>query len=419
MRRMGTLMIANTLRSHATTWWSRLAIAAAIALQANCAAAEPQVSGDVVKIGILNDQSGLYADLAGPGSVEAARMAIEEFGGTVLGKKIELVFADHQNKADIGAAKAREWFTKDGVDVIADFSNSSVGFAVQSLAKDLNKIVLITAASSDFTGKACTETSAQWVYTSYSNGFGLAKIMAAAGYDSWFLVTVDYAFGHAFANDIRKAVTASGGAVLGEVRFPLNSADMSSFLLQAQSSKAKVVAFSAAGSDMANAIKQAAEFGLNQQKTLVAPAVFLTDIHALGLDKANGLRFITAFYWDRNEATRAWSQRFFARRNAMPTMTQAGVYSAVRHYLKAVEAAGTDDAKIVMAKMKDLPVEDMFSQGGKVRADGLMVHDMYLVEVKKPSESKGPWDYYKIIQTIPGDQIFQPLSESACPLVRS
>ncbi|GGF68190.1 branched-chain amino acid ABC transporter substrate-binding protein [Azorhizobium oxalatiphilum] len=390
----------------------------AAALASPVVAAEPKFTNDVVKIGILNDQSGLYADLAGPGSVEAARMAIEEFGGTVLGKKVELVFADHQNKADIGAAKAREWFSQDGVDVIADFSNSSVGFAVQSLAKDMNKIALITAASSDFTGKACTDTSAQWVYTSYTNGYGLARIMTAAGYDSWFLVTVDYAFGHAFANDIRKAVTASGGTVLGEVRHPLNSPDMSSFLLQAQSSKAKIVAFSSAGSDMANAIKQAAEFGLNTQKTLVAPAVFLTDIHALGLEKANGLRFVTAFYWDRNDETRQWSRRFFDKRKAMPTMTQAGVYSAVRHYLRAVEAAQTDDAKVVMAKMKELPVDDMFSRGGRVRADGQMIHDMYLVEVKKPAESKGPWDYYKIVQTIPGDQIFPPLSDSACPLVK-
>lgn len=390
----------------------------AAALASPAVAADPKFTNDVVKIGILNDQSGLYADLAGPGSVEAARMAIEEFGGTVLGKKIELVFADHQNKADIGAAKAREWFSQDGVDVIADFSNSSVGFAVQSLAKDMNKIALITAASSDFTGKACTDTSAQWVYTSYTNGYGLAKIMTAAGYDSWFLVTVDYAFGHAFANDIRKAVTAGGGTVLGEVRHPLSSSDMSSFLLQAQGSKAKVVAFSSAGSDMANAIKQAAEFGLNTQKTLVAPAVFLTDIHALGLEKANGLRFVTAFYWDRNDETRQWSKRFFDKRKAMPTMTQAGVYSAVRHYLRAVEAAQTDDAKAVMAKMKELAVDDMFSRGGRVRADGQMIHDMYLVEVKKPAESKGPWDYYKIVQTIPGDQIFPPLSESACPLVK-
>ena len=381
------------------------------------ASAEPKISDDVVKIGILNDQSGLYADLAGPGSVEAARMAIEEFGGAVLGKKIELVYADHQNKADIGLAKAREWFDRDGVDMIADFSNSSVGFAVQSLAKERDRVALITAASADFTGKACTSTSAQWVYTSYTNGYGLAKNLMEAGYDSWFLVTVDYAFGHAFANDIRKAVTERGGSVLGEVRHPLGTSDMSSYLLQAQASKAKVIAFASAGADMATAIKQAAEFGISGQ-ALVAPAVFITDIHAMGLANAKGLKFISAFYWDRTDATRAWSQKFFERRKAMPTMTQAGVYSAVRHYLRAVEAAQTDEGEAVMTKMKELPVQDMYSSNGKVREDGLMLHDMYLIEVKSPSESKGPWDYYKVLATIPADKIFPSLEESACPLVK-
>jgi branched-chain amino acid transport system substrate-binding protein len=381
------------------------------------ASAEPKISDDVVKIGILNDQSGLYADLAGPGSVEAARMAIEEFGGKVLGRKIELVYADHQNKADIGLAKAREWFDRDGVDMIADFSNSSVGFAVQSLAKERDRVALITAASADFTGKACTSTSAQWVYTSYTNGYGLAKNLMEAGYDSWFLVTVDYAFGHAFANDIRKAVTERGGSVLGEVRHPLGTSDMSSYLLQAQASKAKVIAFASAGADMATAIKQAAEFGISGQ-TLVAPAVFITDVHAMGLANAKGLKFISAFYWDRTDATRAWSQKFFERRKAMPTMTQAGVYSAVRHYLRAVEAAQTDEGEAVMAKMKELPVQDMYSSNGKVREDGLMLHDMYLIEVKSPSESKGPWDYYKVLATIPADKIFPSLEESACPLVK-
>jgi branched-chain amino acid transport system substrate-binding protein len=381
------------------------------------ASAEPKISDDVVKIGILNDQSGLYADLAGPGSVEAARMAIEEFGGKVLGRKIELVYADHQNKADIGLAKAREWFDRDGVDMIADFSNSSVGFAVQSLAKERDRVALITAASADFTGKACTSTSAQWVYTSYTNGYGLAKNLMEAGYDSWFLVTVDYAFGHAFANDIRKAVTERGGSVLGEVRHPLGTSDMSSYLLQAQASKAKVIVFASAGADMATAIKQAAEFGISGQ-ALVAPAVFITDVHAMGLANAKGLKFISAFYWDRTDATRAWSQKFFERRKAMPTMTQAGVYSAVRHYLRAVEAAQTDEGEAVMAKMKELPVQDMYSSNGKVREDGLMLHDMYLIEVKSPSESKGPWDYYKVLATIPADKIFPSLEESACPLVK-
>lgn len=376
------------------------------------------ISGDVVKIGILNDQSGLYSDLAGAGSVEAAKMAIEDFGGSVLGKRIELVSADHQNKADIGSAKAREWFTQDGVDVIADFSNSAVGFAVQSLAKDLNKAVLIAASSSDFTGKACTDTSVQWVYTSQSNGYGLANILTESGFDSWYFITVDYAFGHAFANDMKKAVTERGGKVLGEVRHPLGTADMSSFLLQAQASKAKVVALASAGSDMANAVKQAAEFGLTGKQTFVTPAVFLTDIHSLGLANSKGLRFMTAFYWDRNDETREWSKRFFERRKAMPTMTQAGVYSAVRHYLKAVEAAQTDDARVVVAKMKQFPVQDIFSQNGKVREDGLMVHDMYLVEVKSPEESKRPWDYYKVLQTIPGEKVFGAFESSACPLVK-
>jgi branched-chain amino acid transport system substrate-binding protein len=370
-------------------------------------AAEPTISGDAVKIGIMNDQSGLYADLAGPGSVVAAKMAIDEFGGIVLGKKIELVVADHQNKADIGAAKAREWFDRDGVDMIADFSNSSVGFAVQSLAKDRNKVAIIMAASSDFTGKACTATSAQWVYTSYSNGYSLAKTMTEAGDKNWFLLTVDYAFGHAFASDIRKAV-----------RHPLNTADFSSYLLQAQSSPAKVVAIVSAGADMANAMKQAAEFGINKTKTLVAPIVFITDVQAMGLANAQGLRFIAAFYWDRNEETRAWSQKFFALHKAMPTMTQAGVYSAVRHYLRAVEAARTDEATAVMAKMKELPVDDIFSRNGRVREDGLMMHDMYLIEVKQPSESKGPWDYYRVLATLPADKVFPPLQASDCPLVK-
>ena len=389
----------------------------ALVLSAFSAFAGPGISDDAVKIGILNNQSGPYADLSGQGSVAAAQMAIDEFGGTVLGKKIELLSADHQNKADIGLAKAREWFDRDGVDVVADFSNSSVGFAVQSLAKDRDKVTLIAAASSDFTGKSCSATSAQWVYTSYSNGYGLAKALVKSGYSSWFLVTVDYAFGQAFAADIRKAVSEGKGQVLGEVRHPLNTSDMSSYLLQAQSSKAKVIALASAGADMATGIKQAAEFGITDQ-SLVAPIVFITDVHSLGLAAAKGLKFVTAFYWDRNEETRAWSKRFFAKRNAMPTMTQAGVYSAVRHYLRAVEAAQTDEGKAVMAKMKELPVDDIFSRNGRVRDDGLMLHDMYLVEVKQPSESKAPWDYYKILATIPADQAFPSLEQSECPLVR-
>ncbi len=392
---------------------------AALVLSAGHAAADPKISDDVVKIAILNDQSGPLADLAGLGSVEAARMAIEEFGGTVLGKKIELVFADHQNKADIGLAKAREWFDRDGVDIVADFSNSAVGLAVQHLAGERDRVALIAAASSDFTGKACTATSAQWVYTSYSNGYGLAKNLMELHpeYDSWFLVTVDYAFGHAFANDIRRAVTERGGKVLGEVRHPLNTSDMSSYVLQAQASKAKVIAFANSAADMMTSIKQAAEYGITGQ-TLVTPIVFISDIHAMGLANAKGLKFVNAFYWDRTDETRAWSQKFFERRKAMPTMTQAGIYSAVRHYIRAVDAAQTDEGKAVMAKMKELPVQDMFSGNGKVREDGLMLHDMYLIEVKSPAESKKPWDYYKVLATIPADKAFPSLEASDCPLVK-
>lgn len=394
----------------------RLACALSLALASFSAAA--QYSGDVIRIGILNDQSGTYADLAGPGSVEAARMAVEEFGGKVNGVKVEIVSGDHQNKADVGATIARTWMDRDGVDAIADFSNSSVGLAVQALAAERKKITLVTAASTQFTGKACTPYSSQWVYNSYSNGHGLAKLLTERGANTWFLVTVDYAFGHAFADDIRKTVTAAGGKVLGEVRHPLNASDMSSFLLQAQASKAKVVAFASAGGDLTTAIKQAGEFGLTRNQLLAAPSVFINDVHSLGLKTAQGLQFLTAFYWDRDEASRAWSRKFFERRKAMPTMTQAGVYSSVRHFLKAVEAAGTDDGERVAQKMKELPIRDAYTANGRVRQDGQVMHDMYLVEVKKPAESKGPWDYYKVLATVPTDQVFQPLSTSECPLVR-
>jgi branched-chain amino acid transport system substrate-binding protein len=392
--------------------------ACAVALAVASWSASAQYSGNAIRIGILNDMSGPYADLAGPGSVEAARMAVEEFGGKVNGVKVEIVSGDHQNKPDVGASIARAWMDRDGVDAIADFSNSGVGFAVQALANERKKITLITAASAAFTGKSCSPYSSQWVYNSYSNGHGLAKLLTQRGADSWYLVTVDYAFGHAFADDIRKTVTAAGGKVLGEVRHPLNASDLSSFLLQAQASKAKVVAFASAGSDLTLAIKQAGEYGLTKNQMIAAPSVFISDVHSLGLKTAQGLQFVSAFYWDRNEASRAWSRKFFERRKAMPTMTQAGVYSAVRHYLKAVEAAGTDDGTRVAQKMKEMPIQDAYTANGRVREDGQVIHDMYLVEVKKPEESKGAWDYYKILATIPGDQIFQPLSASECPLVK-
>ncbi|TFZ05722.1 ABC transporter substrate-binding protein [Ramlibacter henchirensis] len=343
---------------------------------------------------------------------------MEEFGGKVNGVKVELVSGDHQNKADVGATIARTWMDRDGVDAIADFSNSSVGLAVQALATERKKITLVTAASTQFTGKSCTPYSSQWVYNSYSNGHGLAKLLTERGADTWFLVTVDYAFGHAFAADIRKTVMAAGGKVVGEVRHPLNASDMSSFLLQAQASKAKVVAFASAGGDLTTAIKQAGEFGLTRNQLLAAPSVFVNDVHSLGLKTSQGLQFLTAFYWDRDDNSRAWARKFFERRKAMPTMTQAGVYSSVRHFLKAVEAAGSDDGDRVAKKMKELPIRDAYTANGRVREDGQVMHDMYLVEVKKPADSKGPWDYYKVLATDPADQVFQPLATSECALVR-
>jgi branched-chain amino acid transport system substrate-binding protein len=395
---------------------------AAAMLLALCVAAPAfaQISDDVVKIGVLNDQSGLYADLAGPGSLVAARMAVEDFGGKVLGKPVEIVVADHQNKADIGAAIARQWFDVDKVDMAIDFANSSVALAVEQLAKDRNRIAIATAVgSTDFTGKACTPNEASWLYDSYALTTSLAREVTKQGRDTWFFVTVDYAFGHSLEADTTKAVLASGGKVLGGVRHPLNNSDFSSYLLQAKASGAKVVALADGGGDMINATKQAHEFGLVEGgQSLVSLLVFITDVHSLGLQAAQGLTFVTGFYWDRNDESRAFAKRFEARFKSMPTMVHASVYSAVRHYLRAIQAAGTDEAKAVMAKMRELPVDDFYARGARLRIDGRLVHDMYLAQVKKPSESKGPWDYYKILGTIPGDQAFQSLAAGGCPLAR-
>lgn len=374
-------------------------------------------SDNVIKIGILNDRSGAYADLGGEGSVVAAKMAAEEFGNAIDGVPIEIISADHQNKPDIGLGIVRRWFDVEKVDVVADISNSGVGFAVTTLANERQKIVLNASASSDFTGKACTRTSFQWIYSSYTNGYGLASALTKRKLDSWFLITVDYSFGHAFSADMRRAIEKNGGKVVGEVRHPLNTADFGSILLQAQSSGAKVIALANAGADMTTGVKQASEFGITARQTLVAPTVFLTDIDSIGLAAAQGLQFVTAFYWDRDEASRAWSKKYFARQGRMPTMTQAGMYSAVRHYLHAVQAAKTDAALKVADKMRDLPVSDAFAPNGKVRADGQFLHDMYIARVKKPAESKQRWDYYDIVSTIAADEAFRPLSEGGCPLV--
>jgi branched-chain amino acid transport system substrate-binding protein len=380
--------------------------------------ANGQISDGVVRIGVLNDQSGLYADLGGPGSVVAARMAIEDAGGTVLGKPVQVVFADHQNKADIGAAVARQWFDSEKVDMVIGFDNSAVALAVEQLAADHNRIAIAGAVGSTaFTGKNCTPTEASWIYDSYALTTSLAQSVVAEGRDTWFFLTVDYAFGHSLEADSTNAVLAAGGKVLGSVRHPLNTSDFSSYLLQA--SGAKVVALANGGGDMINAIKQANEFGITRGgQSVVSLLVFISDVHSMGLQAAQGLKFVTAFYWDRDEESRAWSKRFFERHGAMPTMAQASVYSAVAHYLRAIAAAGTDEAKAVIGKMREIPVNDFYAKNGRIRQDGRLVHDMYFGQVKTPSESKEPWDYYNMLGVIPGASAFRSLEDGGCPLAR-
>jgi branched-chain amino acid transport system substrate-binding protein len=375
---------------------------------------------DAITVGVINDLSGVYADLRGQGSVTAAQIAADEFGPNVLGKPIKIMSGDHQNKPDIGAQLARRWFDVDNVDMVIDFPNSGVALAVQEVARDKKKVAIFsTAGSTDLTGKACSPTGFQWTYDNYSNSAGLAQAMVKQGFDTWYFLTVDYAFGISLESEASKALTAAGGKMVGSARHPLNTADFSSFLLTAQASKAKVIALASAGGDVINAVKQAGEFGIGEGgQTLVAPVTFITDVHALGLSVAQGLTFVTGYYWDLNDNTRAFAKKFYERRKAMPTMAQAGVYSGVLHYLKAVAAAGTDNADAVALKMRELPVRDAFTQTGTVRVDGRMVHDMYLVQVKKPSESKAPWDYYKVLATLPADVAFRSLAESTCPLVK-
>ncbi len=373
-----------------------------------------------VKIGILNDQSGPYADFGGVTSVDAARMAIEDFGGSVLGQPIELIAADHQNKPDIAAATVNRWIDLEGVDMIGDLTNSAVALAAQKIAQDKNRITIANgAATARLTGDACSPTGIHWAYDTYSQAVGAGRAMLAEGVKNWFIITVDYAFGHALEGDMMRVIKEGGGTVAGTVRHPLNSADFSSFLLQAQSSGAQGVALANAGADTINSIKQAAEFGIVKGgQQLMGLLLVISDVHSLGLDTAQGLTFAEAWYWDQDEVSRAWAKRFFERNRRMPGMIQAGVYSSTLHYLKAVQAAGTKEAKAVMAKMRELPVNDFLAKNGKVREDGRMVHDMLLVEVKKPEESKGEWDLHRVLRTIPAEQAFRPLSESDCPLVK-
>lgn len=377
-----------------------------------------------IRIGVLNDQSGPYADLSGLGSVEAAKLALEDYGRKALGRPVELVTADHQNKPDVGSAILRKWLDVEGVDAVFDIGNSAVSLAAQQIMRERNKVIVhATSASADLTGTACSPVGFHWVYDTYTAGSGIAKALTSQGLDTWFFVTVDYAFGKSLEAEARAAIEKAGGKVLGGVRHPLNTADFSSYLLQAQASNAKVVAFANVGLDLTNCVKQAAEFRLSKSvggsQTIVAPVVLITDVHALGLRAAQGLSFMTGFYWDQDEATRAWSKRFFERRKAMPTMTQAGVYSAVLHFLRGVDTARTTSGTEVAAAMRSLPVVDMFSRNGTVRADGRMVHDMLVVEVKTPEQSKYPWDYYKIKSVLPGGDTFRPLSEGGCPFVKT
>ena len=386
-------------------------------------AAHAQISGGMVKIGVLNDMAGPYADLAGPGSVVAARMAVEDYLKATKSKlKIEIVTADHQNKPDVGSSIARKWYDSDGVDMILDVPTSSVALAVNEVTKEKNKVMVnSTGGTADLTGKACTPNTVHWTYDTWMLAHGTGSAVVKQGGDTWFFLTADYAFGHALERDTSDVVKASGGKVLGSVKVPLGTSDFSSFLLQAQSSKAKIIGLANAGSDTINSIKQAAEFGIVKGgQKMAGLLVFLSDIHGLGLQTAQGLQVTTTFYWDLNDATRAWSKRFAAAHNGrMPTMVQAGVYAGLQHYLKAVDAlqADSDGAKVV-AKMKELPTDDPLFGKGSIRVDGRKIHPAYLVEVKKPGESRYAYDYYKVLQTIPADKAFRPLNEGNCQLVK-
>jgi len=393
------------------------ALAAALALAWLAGGAQAQISDNVIKIGVLSDMSSLYTDLAGAGSVVAAKMAVEDSGIEKRGYKVEIVSADHQNKPDVGSQVARQWYDTDKVDVIVDVPNSGVALAVNQITRDKGKAFLVSgAATSDLTGKACSPNTVHWTYDTWMLANGTGSAIVKTGGDSWFFITADYAFGQALERDTEAVVLKNGGKVLGKVRAPLNTQDFSSFLLQAQASKAEIIGLANAGGDTINSIKQASEFGITKGgQNLAGLLVFISDVHGLGLDKAQGLIFTESFYWDLNDQTRAWTKRFAAANGGKyPTMVQAGVYASILHYLKAVEAAKTDEGIKVVEKMKAMPTDDPLFGKGTVRSDGRVLHPAYLVEVKKPSESKGPYDYYKIRATIPADQAFRPLADGGC-----
>lgn len=381
--------------------------------------AQAQVSDDVVKIGVLTDMAGVTADITGKGSVVAAELAVKEFGGTVRGKPIQIIAADHQHKADLGTTIARQWFDIDKVDAIVDVPNSAVALAIQSLAREKKKIVMYSGAGTTaLTNEQCSPYGFHWTYDTYAVSHGTAAAVVKAGGSSWFMLASDYAFGHQLQKDATDVVEANGGKVVGSVRHPLNNADFSSFLLRAQSSGAKVIGIANAGNDTINAIKQAGEFGLTEQgQSLAALIFFLQDVHSLGLKATQGTYLTTASYWDRDEASRAWSKLFMERTGMMPSMLHAGVYGSVLHYLKAIREAGTDDPDKVAAAMKAMPINDAFTKGATIRGDGRVLREMYLARVKKPADSKGPWDYFEIVRTIAPEETVWPLSESKCPAV--
>jgi branched-chain amino acid transport system substrate-binding protein len=398
-------------------------IAASVACLAAFAApaAQAQISDGVIKIGVLSDMSGLYAGIGGPGSVVAAKMAVEDYGAAKKGMKVEIVSADHLNKPDVGSNVARTWYDVDKVDMIIDVPNSGVALAVSQVTREKGKVFIVSnGGSSDLTGKACSPNTVHWTYDTWMLAHATGSAIVKTGGTSWYFITADYAFGLALERDTEAVVLKEGGKVLGKVRVPLNNQDFSSFLLQAQASKAKIIGLANAGGDTINSIKQAAEFGIVKGgQNLAGLLVFISDVHGLGLEKAQGLIFSETFYWDMNDGTRAWSKRFASQNGGVyPTMGHAGVYAAILHYLKAIEALKSDDGNKVMAKMKEMPTDDPLFGKGHIRVDGRNIHPAYLFEVKKPSESKGPYDYYKLRATIPAEQAFRPLNEGGCPLVK-
>ena len=379
-----------------------------------------RAEGQSLRIGVLNDQSGPYADIEGRGSVIAAQMAIEDFGGSVLGRKIEILVGDHQNRPDVGATIARQWLDVDGVELIDEVGSSAVALAVQEIVRQKNKVVLFGAVGTDeITQRQCSPNGIAWLYDSHSLASGPPPLLIRQGFDTWFFLTVDFNFGHSMQTAITSVLLANGGKVVGTALFPQNTSDFGSIVIQASASKAKVVCLIASGADNINVLKQADEFGLKASgATITVPLLWITDVHGMGLGLAQGLTFMETFYWDRNEGSRSWSRRFFARHRAMPTGDQVSVYSSILHYLRAVASVGKTDAQAVIGKMRDTPVNDVFAQNGWIREDMRLMHDFYLARVKAPSKSKGPWDYYEIVETIPAESAFGPLVESLCPLVK-